>query len=109
VGNDRVVRAPGADRKLKVRKSYPPMASGQRDGITILLGLKWYEVGEISEDGKGIELLRAYSRVTRQAEQEALWQLKEQSFSQVRRRLSFWITSSSTSNRAMEGAHLKSF
>ncbi len=35
----------------------------------------------------GAELLRSYSRITRQAEAEVLWQLKERSFSQVRREL----------------------
>ncbi len=33
------------------------------------------------------QLLRPYSRITRQAEAEVLWQLKERSFSQVRREL----------------------
>ena len=33
------------------------------------------------------ELLRPYSRITRQAEAEALWQLKDRSFAQVRREL----------------------
>ncbi len=127
------------------------MARIQQDGITILLGLKGYQVGDVREDGKGIvveviigagevvcpycssarlyrhgsykprrvlqswsngkkiylelhrqrwrccecgrcfnggtELIRPYSRITRQAEAEALWQLKERSFSQVRREL----------------------
>lgn len=35
----------------------------------------------------GLELLRPYSRITKQAEVEALWQLKDRSFSQVRREL----------------------
>ena len=35
----------------------------------------------------GAELLRPYSRITRQAEAEVLWQLKERGFSQVRREL----------------------
>jgi len=35
----------------------------------------------------GAELLRSYSRITRQAEAEALWQLKDRSFSQVKREL----------------------
>lgn len=35
----------------------------------------------------GAQLLRSYSRITRQAEAEVLWQLKERSFSQVRREL----------------------
>ena len=125
------------------------MAKSQEDGITILLGLKGYEVGKVSEGteeikvevkakpggiscprcsstklyryglclkrkvlhswrgGKriylelhrhrwlcqecsrsfndGVELLRPYSRITRQAEVEILWQLKSQSFSQVTR------------------------
>ena len=30
------------------------MAKSQGDGITILLGLKGYEVEKVSEDGKGI-------------------------------------------------------
>ena len=43
----------------------------------------------------GAELLRPYSRITKQAEQEALWQLKDRSFSQVKRDLgvvtvNFW-------------------
>jgi len=36
---------------------------------------------------EGAELLRPYSRITKQAEAEALWQLKDRSFSQVRREL----------------------
>ena len=127
------------------------MAKSQQDGITILLGLKGYQIGDVWEDTKGIvvqvtlgigevtcpycgsprlyghgsckprkalhswsngkkvyvelhrqrwrcrecsrcfndgtELLRSYSRITRQAEVEVLWQLKERSFSQVRREL----------------------
>jgi len=127
------------------------MAKGQPDGITILLGLKGYKVGEVRErneeivvearirerkascpycsstrsyrhglckprkavhswsNGKkvylelhrqrwrcrvcgrsfndGAELLRPYSRITKQAETEALWQLRDRSFSQVRREL----------------------
>jgi transposase len=127
------------------------MAKGQEDGITILLGLKGYQVSKViegegrvtvevrPEQGKpacsycgskklyrhslgkrrkilhgwsngrrvylelhrqrwrcricgrsfndGLELLRPYSRITKQAEQEALWQLKDRSFSQVRREL----------------------
>jgi len=127
------------------------MAKSQEDGITILLGLKGYEVGKVSEDAEdimvevkakprviscpccsstklyrhglcperkvlhswrggkriylelrrhrwlcqecsrsfndGAELLRPYSRITRQAEVEVLWQLKEQSFSQVKKGL----------------------
>jgi len=35
----------------------------------------------------GAKLLRSYSRITRQAEVEVLWQLKERSFSQVRKEL----------------------
>lgn len=35
----------------------------------------------------GAQLLRPYSRITRQAEAEVLWQLKERSFSQVTREL----------------------
>jgi transposase len=41
----------------------------------------------------GAELLRPYSRMTKQAEQEALWQLKERSFSQVKRDLGVSYTS----------------
>jgi transposase len=36
---------------------------------------------------EGNELVQPHSRLTRQAEQEALWQLKERSFSQVKREL----------------------
>ncbi len=36
---------------------------------------------------EGLDMLRRYSRMTRQGEQEALWQLRQQSFSQVRREL----------------------
>ena len=125
------------------------MAKGQQDGITILLGIKGYEVGKVRErdedfvveieslpkrepcpccgctyvysNGKGkirkvlhswsrgknvylelgrkrwrcrgcghcfnngAELLLSYSRITRQAEAEALWQLKDRGFSQVER------------------------
>jgi len=35
----------------------------------------------------GAELVRTYSRMTRQAEQEALWQIKDRSFSQATREL----------------------
>ena len=35
----------------------------------------------------GVQLLRPYSRITRQAEVEVLWQLKERSFSQVRKEM----------------------
>jgi len=35
----------------------------------------------------GAELVRTYSRMTRQAEQEDLWQLKDRSFSQATREL----------------------
>lgn len=35
----------------------------------------------------GIRLLRPYARITKQAEAEALWQLRDRSFSQVRREL----------------------
>ena len=41
----------------------------------------------------GAELLRPYSRMTKQAEQEALWQLKDRSFSQVTRDLGVSYTS----------------
>jgi transposase len=41
----------------------------------------------------GAELLRPYSRITKQAEQEALWQLKDRSFSQVKRDLGMSYTS----------------
>lgn len=30
------------------------MARSQQDGITILLGLKGYQVGDVREDGKGV-------------------------------------------------------
>lgn len=127
------------------------MAKSQQNGITILLGLKGYQVGKVTEDDKGIvvqvmirkskvrcpycsssrlhghgackprkvlhnwrngkkiylqlyrqrwrcrecsrsfndgaELLRTYSRITRQAETEVLWQLKDRGFSQVTREL----------------------
>jgi transposase len=127
------------------------MAKGQENGITILLGLKDYKVGEVwggeekvvvkaSAKGKerrcpycgsaklyghgvckprevlhtwsngrrvylelhrrrwkcrdckrtfteGKDLVRSRSRLTRQAEIEALWQLKDRNFSQVRREL----------------------
>ncbi len=43
------------------------------------------ECGRSFTDGVG--LLRPYSRITKQAEIEALWQLKDRSFSQVRREL----------------------
>ena len=43
------------------------------------------ECGHAFNDGA--ELLRPYSRITRQAEAEVLWQLRERSFSQVRREL----------------------
>lgn len=35
----------------------------------------------------GVELLRSYSRITKQAEAEVLWQMKDRSFSQVTREL----------------------
>jgi len=41
----------------------------------------------------GAELLRPYSRMTKLAEQEALWQLKDRSFSQVKRDLGVSYTS----------------
>jgi len=127
------------------------MAKSQQDGITILLGLKGYQVGKVTEDDEGIvvevrigkgkvscphcsssrlyshgrcnprkvlhnwrsgkkiylelhrqrwrcrecnhsfndgaELLRTYSRITKKAEVEVLWQLKDRSFSQVTREL----------------------
>ena len=126
------------------------MAKSQENGITILLGLKDYKVGEVwgGEDrvtvktevkgrekcpycgsaelyrhglckprevlhswsngkkvylelhrrrwecrdckhtfAEGRELVRSRSRLTRQAEAEALWQLKDRNFSQVRREL----------------------
>jgi transposase len=133
------------------------MAKSQENGTTILLGLKGYEVGTVTEsegkiavgvraqerkpvcpycssarlyrhglgkrrrelhswsNGKKVyldlsrqrwrcqdcghsfndhaELLRPYSRMTRQAEQEALWQLKDRSFSQVTRDLGVSYTS----------------
>lgn len=128
----------------------PPVAESQENGITILLGLKGYEVGKVVEGEKeimvevrakearrcaycgsidlyrhgwcqnrkvlhtwsngkrvyldlqrqrwkcrscgrsfsdGAELLRPYSRATRQAEAEALWQLRDRSFSQIKREL----------------------
>ena len=40
----------------------------------------------------GAQLLRPYSRITKQAEQEALWQLKDRSFSQVERDLGVGYT-----------------
>ena len=125
------------------------MAKSQENGTTILLGLKGYEVGMVTENGGEIivearsrerkpvcpycnsvklyrhgwgkrrrvlhiwsngkkvylelscqrwrcqdcgrsfsgsaQLLRPYARMTKQAEQEALWQLKDRSFSQVKR------------------------
>ena len=127
------------------------MAKSQKNGITILLGLKGHQVGSVSEykdvievevslirgevycpycgvgqahrhgsckprkvlhnwrNGKkiylklyrrrwrcqecrrsfndGAALLRPYSRITREAEREVLWQLKDRSFSQIRREL----------------------
>ena len=127
------------------------MAKSQQDSITILLGIKGYDAGEVRVWGKdivvevegrpkrgpcpfcgctdvyshgkgktrkvlhswsngkkvylelrrkrwrcrkcghffsdGAELLRSYSRITRQAEVEALWQLRDRSFSQVKREL----------------------
>ena len=127
------------------------MAKSQENGTTILLGLKGYEVGKVSEEEKGIvvevatelkkpacprcdsaklyrhgrakkrkilhgwsqskkiyleiarhrwrcqncwysfsegvELVRLHSRLTRQAEVEALWQLKDGSFSRVSKEL----------------------
>jgi len=127
------------------------MAKSQENGITILLGLKGYQVGRVTEDdegrvvemriGKGkascphcsssrlyghgrcrprkvlhnwrngkkiylelyrqrwrcrecsrsfndgAELLRTYSRITKKAEVEVLWQLKDRGFSQVTREL----------------------
>jgi len=41
----------------------------------------------------GAQVLRPYSRITKQAEQEALWQLKDRSFSQVKRGLGVNYTS----------------
>jgi transposase len=138
------------------------MAKSQENGTTILLGLKVYRVGRVTEsegrvivearvgqrkivcpycgsgevistgsgkrkvlhswsNGKkvylklyrqrwrcqecghsfndGAELLRPYSRITKQAEVEALWQLKERSFSQVKRELG---VSYSTLRRLLE-------
>jgi len=127
------------------------VAKSQQDSITILLGIKGYDAGEVRVWGKdivvevegrpkrgpcpfcgctyvyshgkgktrkvlhswsngkkvylelrrkrwrcrgcghcfndGAELLRSYSRITRQAEVEALWQLRDRSFSQVKREL----------------------
>ena len=133
------------------------MAKSQENGNTILLGLKGYEVGMVTENGGKIivearsrerkpicpycssvklyrhgsgkrrrvlhswsngkkvylelscqrwrfrdcgrsfngsaQLLRPYARMTKQAEQEALWQLKDRSFSQVKRDLGVNYTS----------------
>jgi len=133
------------------------MAKSQENGNTILLGLKGYEVGMVTENGGKIivearsrerkpicpycssvklyrhgsgkrrrvlhswsngkkvylelsrqrwrcqdcgrsfngsaQLLRPYFRMTKQAEQEALWQLKDRSFSQVKRDLGVSYTS----------------
>ena len=48
---------------------------------------------------EGVELVRPYSRLTKQAEAEALWQLKDRSFNQVRRELGI---SYSTLRRLLE-------
>ena len=40
-----VVRTP--EQKIKGKEVLPPMAKSQEDGITILLGLKDYKVGEV--------------------------------------------------------------
>jgi len=133
------------------------MAKSQENGTTILLGLEGYQVGEVTEDSKGLivevrsnreevccpycggrrlyrhaactprrvlhswsngkkvylelyrqrwrcrdcghsfydggKLVRPYSRITKQAEQEALWQLKDRSFSQIKRDLGLSYTS----------------
>jgi len=127
------------------------MAKSRENGTTILLGLKGYEVGKVTKEGKGIvvevqtdlkkpvcpccnstrlyrhgrakkrkvlhgwsqgkkvyieiarqrwrcrecghsftggaELVHPHSRLTRQAEAEALWQLRDRSFNQVKREL----------------------
>ena len=127
------------------------MAKSRENGTTILLGLKGYEAGKVTKEGKGIvvevqtdlkkpvcpccnstrlyrhgrakkrkvlhgwsqgrrvyieitrqrwrcrecghsftggaELVHPHSRLTRQAEAEALWQLRDRSFNQVKREL----------------------
>ena len=126
------------------------MAKSQENGTTILLGLKGYEVGRVTQEQAGVvevrtdlkkpacphcgsanlyrhgkarkrsvlhgwsqdkkvyieiarqrwrcrgcgysftggaELVRSHSRLTRQAEAEALWQLRDRSFNQVKREL----------------------
>lgn len=133
------------------------MAKSQENGTTILLGLKGYEVGMVTENeeeiivevrirerkpvcpycnsvrlyrhglgkrrrvlhswmngrkvylelhrqrwrcrdcgrsfNEGGDLVRPYARITREAEQEALWQLRDRSFSQVTRELGVSYTS----------------
>ncbi len=60
------------------------------NGKRVYLELHWQrwrcrECGRSFNDGA--ELLRPYSRITKQAEQEALWQLRDRSFSQGNREL----------------------
>jgi len=147
--NDKVVRTRSKENKGK--EVLPPMAKSRENGTTILLGLKGYEVGKVSEEEGGIvvkvradlkkptcpccdsanlyrhgrakkrrvlhgwsqgkkvyikitrqrwrchecgysftegaELMRSHSRLTRQAEAEALWRLRDRSFNQVGREL----------------------
>ncbi len=70
----------------KPRKALHSWSNGKRVYLE-LHRQRWRcrECGQSFNDGA--QLLRSYSRITRQAETEALWQLKDRSFSQVRREL----------------------
>ncbi len=70
----------------KPRKVLHSWSNGKRVYLE-LCRQRWRcrECGRSFNDGA--QLLRSYSRITRQAETEALWQLKDRSFSQVKKRI----------------------
>lgn len=71
--------------KAKPRRVLHSWSRGKR--IYLLMSRQRWRCRGCSQSFNEGGLLRPYSRLTRQAEEEALWELKEHSFSQVRRRL----------------------
>lgn len=72
--------------KCKPRKVLHGWTNGRRVYLE-LYRHRWrcHSCGHTFSDGK--DLVEPHSRLTRQAQQEALWQLKERNFSQVKREL----------------------
>lgn len=72
--------------KSKPRRVLHSWSRGKRIYL-LLTRQRWRCCGCGHSFTAGVLLLRPYSRLSRQAEEEALWELKEHSFSQVRRKL----------------------